>query len=258
MNNAYFFKDVTLLITHYNRSNSLERLLLAFRKLDISFEAIVVSDDGSKPEHLEKLKSYEQTYGITLVTTPQNKGLGNNINKGQDAVKTPYTLYVQEDFDPFPIFATKFANALELFRKDESLDIIRFYAYFKYPYLKPIAHGFSEMYFNILYPGYKKFYQYSDHPHLRRTTFLQKFGRYTEGVKGDVTEYNMMMSFLQHKGKGLFYEDFKGLFDQINTSDEPSTMKRNFWRESNNPAVWFARQLYRHYKMNKDYLLRKF
>lgn len=258
MDSRHFFKDVTLLVTHYNRSNSLERLLLAFRKLSISFEAIVVSDDGSKPEHLKQLKEYETEYGITLVTTTKNKGLGNNINKGQDAVKTLFTLYVQEDFDPFPVFATKFSEALALFRKDESLDIIRFYAYFKYPYLKPVAHGFSEMQFGILSPGYKKFYQYSDHPHLRRTTFLQKFGRYTEGVKGDVTEYNMMMSFLQHKGKGLFYEDFKGLFDQINTSDEPSTMKRNFWRESDNPAVWFARQLYRYYKMNRDYLFRKF
>lgn len=258
MAQPYFFKDVTLLVTHYNRSQSLERLLLAFRKLNTSFEAIVVSDDGSKPEHQERLRSFEQTYGITLVTTPKNKGLGNNINKGQDAVKTLYTLYVQEDFDPYPAFAEKFSRALELFRQHNDLDMIRFYAYFRYPYLKPVAHGFSEMKFNLLYPGYKKFYQYSDHPHLRRTTFFEKFGRYTEGVKGDVTEYNMMMSFLKHKGKGLFYEDFKGLFDQVNTSDEPSTMKRNFWRESGNPFISLAREMYRHFKMNRDYLFRKF
>lgn len=258
MEQPYFFKDVSLLVTHYNRSNSLERLLLAFRKLKISFEAIVVSDDGSKPEHLEKLRIFEKQYGITLVTTPKNKGLGNNINKGQDAVKTPYTLYVQEDFDPYPIFGKKFSEALELMRERDDLDMIRFYAYFKYPYLKPVAHGFSEMRFNLIYPGYKKFYQYSDHPHLRRNSFFKKFGRYTEGVKGDVTEYNMMMSFIKHKGKGLFYEDFKALFDQINTSDEPSTMKRNFLRESRNPFVWLAREAYRHFKMNRDYVFKRF
>lgn len=258
MEQSYFFKDVTLLVTHYNRSKSLERLLLAFRKLNVFFKAIVVSDDGSKPEHLQQLQAYEKTYGITLVTTPKNKGLGNNINKGQDAVTTPYTLYVQEDFDPYPVFPQKFAEALELFRQDHGLDIIRFYAYFKYPYLKPVAHGFSEMKFNLLYPGYKKFYQYSDHPHLRRSNFLQRFGRYTEGVKGDVTEYNMMMSFLKHKGRGLFYENFKGLFDQLNTSDEPSTMKRNYWRESANPFVTMAREGYRHFKMNRDYIFGKF
>ena len=253
-----FFKGVTLLVTHYNRSSSLERLLKAFRKLDISFEAIVVSDDGSQPEHLQRLQEFVDQYGITLVTTPKNKGLGNNINKGQDAVKTPYTLYVQEDFDPYPIFGEKFATALQLMQQHRNLDMVRFYAYFKYPYLKPVSDGFSEMTFNIIYPGYRKFFQYSDHPHLRRSNFFEKFGRYTEGTKGDVTEYNMMMSFLTRRGKGLFYEDYKGLFDQINTSDEPSTMKRNFWRESGNPLVSLAREAYRHFKMNRDYLFKKF
>ncbi len=236
----------------------MERLLRAFRNLNISFEAIVVSDDGSRPEHLEKLRSFEVQYGITLITTSKNKGLGHNINKGQDAVTTAYTLYVQEDFDPFPVFTEKFSQALELFRQQPELDMIRFYAYFRYPYLKPVAHGFSEMRFSLLYPGYRKFYQYSDHPHLRRSDFLRKFGRYTEGVKGDTTEYNMMMSFLRRKGRGLFYEDYKGLFDQVNTADEPSTMKRNFWRESENPLVGMVREVYRLLKMNSHYLFKKF
>ncbi|HTN45747.1 MAG TPA: glycosyltransferase [Flavipsychrobacter sp.] len=258
MGNAVFFKEVSLLVTHYNRSKSLERLLMAFRSLHISFEEIVVSDDGSKPEHLEVLQSYVTKYGIRLVTTPTNKGLGNNLNKGQDAIKTPYTLYVQEDFDPYPLFAEKMELALKLLKKEDTLDMIRFYAYFKYPYLKPVEGGFSEMKFSILYPGYKKFYQYSDHPHLRRTSFFEKFGRYTEGTKGDVTEFNMMMSFLRHRGKGLFYEDFKGLFNQLNTSDEPSTMKRDYWRESRNPLVSIARLGYRHFKLNREYLFGKF
>lgn len=258
MDKPDYFSDVSLLVTHYNRSSSLERLLKAFNTLNMRFGAIVVSDDGSKPEHLQKLRSFETTYGITLVTTPQNRGLGNNINKGQDAVRTPYTLYVQEDFDPFPLFRTRFAEALHIFESRPDLDMIRFYAYFRYPRLKPVAHGFSEMEFRLGSPGYKKFYQYSDHPHLRRSNFLKKFGRYTEGVKGDVTEYNMMLSFLQHKGKGLFYEDYKGLFDQVNTAAEPSTMKRDFWRESRNPLVWIAREAYRVGKLNRDYLFRKF
>ena len=40
------------------------------------------------------------------------------------------------------------------------------------------------MKFKIWYPGYKKFYAYSDHPHLRRSNFLEKFGRYSENTKG--------------------------------------------------------------------------
>lgn len=256
MNELYSFPTVTLLITHYNRTASLERLLESFRQLHCSFGGIVVSDDGSKPENLELVKELQSRYSFKLVTTPVNKGLGHNINKGQSAVTTPYTLYIQEDFIPKTIFPEKLRQAVDFMQHDAELDMVRFYAYFKYPYLKPLSDGFSDMCFRIWYPGYRKFYMYSDHPHLRRSNFFQKFGKYIEGEKGDVTEYRMMMSFLQMHGKALFYDDFKGLFDQKNSSDEPSTMKRNQMRESDNFFVTQLRHAYRHLKFNFDFLFR--
>ena len=251
------FSAVTLLITHYNRSRSLERLLQTFATQQIVFGDIVVSDDGSKPEHLEYLKTISNKYNFRLITTPVNKGLGNNINKGQDAVQTPYTLYVQEDFDPFPGYKQHLKNALDIMSERNDTDIVRFYAYFKYPYLKPFRAGFSEMVFKIWYPGYRKFHCYSDHPHLRRSNFLQKFGRYREGIKGDRTEFLMAMSFLKNKGKGMFYEDYKGLFDQRNSNDEPSTMTltRSDFRQSSNPLISVVRALYRNVKHSYDYLV---
>src|SRR5688572_15299793 len=110
----YYFKGVTLMVTHYNRSRSLERLLNSFKNLNCTFEDIVVSDDGSKPEHQEYIKSLHNMFTFRLITTEKNKGLGNNINKGQDAVKTKYTLYVQEDFDPTAVFPERFTDALDL------------------------------------------------------------------------------------------------------------------------------------------------
>jgi len=248
------FSSITLLITHYNRSKSLARLLEAFEKQQISFGDIVVSDDGSKPEHVEFLRELQKSHPFNLITTPKNKGLGNNINKGQDAVKTPYTLYVQEDFDPMPGYGKHLRDALEIIEERKDIDMVRFYAYFKYPYLKPYKNGFSEMMFRLWYPGYRKFHVYSDHPHLRRTTFFEKFGRYREGLKGDRTEFLMAMSFLKNKGKAMFYEDFKGLFDQINSSDEPSTMKRSDFRQTTNPVIAFVRMIYRNVKHNYDLL----
>ncbi|REA57061.1 glycosyl transferase family 2 [Dyadobacter luteus] len=248
------FSDVTLLITHYNRSSSLERLLKAFSDLDCHFGDIVVSDDGSRPEHLEQLSEIHRTYPYRLVSTPVNRGLGNNINKGQDAVKTTYTLYVQEDFVPKAIFPANLTTALKFLQQRSDLDVIRFYAYFKYPYLKSIGQGFSEMVFRFSAPGYKKFYYYSDHPHLRRTSFFEKFGRYPEGIKVEATEYKMMISFLKNKGKALQFDDPSALFDQLNSSDEPSTVSRNKWRVNNNPLIVFLRHLYRHIKFNYDYL----
>jgi glycosyltransferase involved in cell wall biosynthesis len=251
---AQQFSAVTLLVTHYNRSQSLERLLQAFAAQDISFGGIVVSDDGSKPEHQQYLQSIKDKYNFNLVTTPKNRGLGNNINKGQDAVTTPYTLYVQEDFDPFQGYAKHLTDALSIMEERKDMDLVRFYAYFKYPYLKPYRDGYSEMNFKVWYPGYRKFHCYSDHPHLRRTTFFEKFGRYAEGIKGDRTEFLMALSFLKHKGKGMFYEDYKGLFDQINTSDEPSTMTRSDFRQSKNPLVAIARAIYRNVKHTYELL----
>ncbi len=247
------FPEVTLLITHYNRSRSLERLLKTFADLQFTFGGVVVSDDGSKPEHVDYIKGLHEQYQFTLVTTPKNKGLGNNINKGQDAVATPYTLYIQEDFEPQAIFAEHFIDALSFFKADAGLDIARFYAYFSYPYTKSYGKGFSEMIFKAspFYSNHLKFYVYSDHPHLRRSNFLEKFGRYPEGIKGDLTEFGMATSFIQNKGRGLIYDEYTTLFHQKNSSDEPSTMGRASWRESKNPAALAVRYFYLKFKLLK-------
>ncbi len=250
---THYFPSVSLLITHYNRSRSLERLLTAFERLHCRFGEVIVSDDGSQPEHQQYIQQLQQTFSFRLVTTPVNKGLGNNINKGQDAVTLPYTLYVQEDFEPAPAFPQTFAHACTLMDAHQEFDIVRMYAYFSYPYTQPFQHGFSEMQFHPApwYSNHLKFYVYSDHPHLRRSNFFDKFGRYAEGVKGDITEYRMAVSFLRHKGKGLFYNDFTQLFYQKNTAAEPSTMNRSNWRESRQPLMLMLRSVYLKVKLLK-------
>ena len=253
------FNNVSLLITHYNRSSSLERLLLRFQELEFEFHEIIVSDDGSKPEHLKRLVEMQPIYNYILVTTPANKGLGNNINKGQDKVTAKYTLYVQEDFVPKELFKKEFAASLEMMEKNDKIDMARYYAYFKYPFLKPYQANFSEMMFSASpwYTGYRKFYYYSDHPHLRRTSFFEKFGRYAEGIHVEKTEYRMMMSFIQHKGKALMYTDVNGLFSQENSSEEPSTVSRNYWRNAKNPFVIVLKHSYRYIKFHLDFYLQK-
>lgn len=251
----YNFPDTTLLITHYNRSASLERLLTTFERLGCGFADIVVSDDASKQEHIDRMVALQDRFPFRLITTPKNGGLGNNINKGQDAVKSEYTLYVQEDFEPSDIFPEHFQDALQFMREDRELDIVRFYAYFAYPTLRPFGKGFSLMEYRFWDMSHLKFYYYSDHPHLRRSTFLQKFGRYPEGLNVDITEYTMAVHFLQKKGKGLFYNDFTKLFYQKNSADEPSTANyRANWKLSPNPAIRLARLAYLRYRWLKNTL----
>jgi glycosyltransferase involved in cell wall biosynthesis len=251
----YHFDGVSLVITHYNRSSSLECLLTTFESLHCTFEEVIVSDDGSKPEHLTKVQELQKRFLFTLLTVPVNKGLGHNNNVSQDAVKTEYTLYVQEDFVPRAIFPALFVKSMQIMRSQPDIDIIRYYSYFSYPYLKPYDEDFSLLNFHPepWYATHQKFYFYSDHPHVRRSNFFENFGRYLEGIKGDTTEYRMSLSFVQKKAKGLFYTKFNEVFDQQNTYSEPSTMQneRPEWKLSKNIFVRFLRFLYLIYKFTK-------
>lgn len=244
--------NTTLLITHYNRSQSLERLLNSFRSLNIHFEKVVVSDDGSKPEHLSYITGLQSNHSFTLVTAARNAGLGNNINKGQDAVKSDFTLYVQEDFIPKPAFRDAIENALEIINTGGNFDIIRFYAYFPYPCTQPYKYGYSELVFKPWQIDHMKFYMYSDHPHLRRSDFFERFGRYPEGISGDKTEFTMCLQFLHSKGRALLYDKINTLFDQANNSAEPSTMDRQAWRTNQNIFVRALRRVYLQFRLIKN------
>jgi glycosyltransferase involved in cell wall biosynthesis len=253
----YFFPEVTLLITHYNRSASLQRLLTSFAELNCTFGEIVISDDGSEAHHLSQINKLQQQFSFKLVGSAKNEGLGKNLNKGQLAVTLPLTLYVQEDFVPTLLFPVHFQDALSFMNERKELDLIRFYAYFPYPYLKPEKSGYGEMIIGPWQWKYKKIYAYSDHPHLRRSSFLTKFGKYQEGLKGDRTEYLMCLSFIQNKGCGLFYKDYTTLFNQVNPNSEPSTMTRSSLSQSNHLFIKVLRDVYRQIKYNYDILFLK-
>jgi glycosyltransferase involved in cell wall biosynthesis len=242
----HHFNTVTLLITHYNRSKSLEHLLRRCQEERLAFKEIIVSDDGSRETHLIELRALMVEYSFRLIESSTNKGLGNNINKGQDAVKTPYTLYVQEDFEPTSEFVNNFTNAIKLM-DEEDWDLIRFYTFpwAPFPYLKPYKMGYSQMLFRpqLRYLNHLKFRIYSDHPHLRRSNFLERFGRYVEDKPGDPTEYGMCLQFIQAKGKALLF-DGPDLFLHENMAIEPNTMVRSKWKLETNFMIQLLRMLY--------------
>jgi len=251
MKTNFIFPDTTLLITHYNRSSSLERLLSRLRELSCNFGAIIVSDDASDTEHLVRLEQLQRIYGLELVTAPVNKGLANCLNKGQDAVKTPYTLYIQEDFVPSAFFPQRLADARLIMNDHADIDYIRFWSHYRFPTLKPFGKGFSETVYNPWIMNHLNFFMYSDNPHLRRSNFFSKFGRYIEGVKADVAEHNMAIRFIQKKGKGLFYDQYDTLFAHDQLDHEPSTANRADWRQSSHPLYLVFRSLYLKYKCLK-------
>jgi len=258
----YHFQDVTLLITHYNRNRSLEALLKSFRSLNCTFDDIVVADDGSKPEILERVKGLQQKYSFNLITSSQNKGLANNLNKGQQAVKTTYTLYVQEDFIAKSAFPDNFKRALQIITTDKSIDTIRFYSYFPYPHTESYDEVYDEMIFkpSFLKWSHLKFYVYSDHPHLRLSSFNEKFGTYPEGIHSDKAEFDMSLSFIKKGGKGLLAKNYTENFDQINSTIEPSTISRQAWKEKNTFLINSLKEgfyIYRYIKNTIQLLFKK-
>jgi glycosyltransferase involved in cell wall biosynthesis len=261
MAESVFFDEITLLVTHYNRSLSLERLLKSFEDRQIRFNEIVVSDDGSQSEHLNRLNQLKEKFGFSLICADKNRGLANNINKGQRAVSSTYTLYIQEDFIPTEQFYQRLTDGLELMKENLQIDLVRFYAYHRHPYLKPVKYGFSEMEFHFWHPGFWQFFCYSDHPHLRRSDFLQKFGDYHEGISSDRAEFRMAISFLQKKGKAIIHENFRDIFIQENSAQEPSQVSRKQFRKylqlTNSFLIKFIRMLYRNIKFRVDYIFLK-
>ncbi|MCD6011888.1 MAG: glycosyl transferase family 2 [Flavipsychrobacter sp.] len=255
---AYNFPGVTLLITHFNRSSSLERLLSTLRNFGCNFDDIVVSDDGSRPEHQEKLKQIQPIYNFRLIPGKDTHGFPVNINKGQDAVTTPYTLYIQEDFVPLEGCAQHLVDALEIMKERPDIDYVRFWSFYRYPNLKPFGKGFSETYYSPWNLSHYKFFMYSDNPHLRRSNFLQKFGRYQEDIDGNISEYRMSISFMQKKGKGLFYNEYETLFEHSNSEDEPSSFDRASWRSSQSVMFKLLRWAYLRYKWLKCFKDYKF
>ncbi|MGV8090342.1 MAG: glycosyltransferase [Mangrovibacterium sp.] len=253
------FEEIALLITHYNRSSSLERLLTSFKDRNIRFNEIIVSDDGSKPEHLSRLDQLKEDFGFQLIRADKNRGLANNINKGQRAVHSPYTLYVQEDFIPNEQFRQRLIDGVELMKEDPKIDLIRFFAYYRHPYRKPVKNGFGEMEFHFWYPSYWQFWCYSDNPHLRRSDFLQKFGNFHEGISSDKAEFQMAISFLKKKGKALIHDDHQRIFIHENSTYEQSQVPRKKFRKYIQSRKFFlikiARIIYRNTRVRIKYLL---
>lgn len=259
MTNTTYFENVSLLITHFNRSRSLERLLSELRNQRISFGETIVSDGGSRPEHLNAIYKLQSTFNLTLLTTPENKGLGNSINVGQDAARTPYILYIQEDFVPKAALSPVLNEALSIMEREKEWDIVRFYAFpwARFPYRKSYRNGFSELQFRIApwFSDHTKFFCYSDHPHLKRSSFSEKFGRYYETLNGDVTEMKMCRAFIRNKGRALFYENDASLFEHHNLMGEPGMHRKVQVRRQQLRQVPVLRWAYSKFRLLRDTVL---
>lgn len=188
---------IDILITHYNRLESLRKCLSAFRNLDLPNVRYIVADDGSSPNIQVQLKKLPIDI---LITSEVNQGLASNINQGLRACTSRYILYCQEDFIPQKNLSLYLKEAKELLN-DNKVDMCRLKANYKFPYLTPLSTKFG------LIPkfSWRNFYyntfQYSDNPFLTTPEFFMKFGYFLENVGGPYGENEYAIRIMKSKAK---------------------------------------------------------
>lgn len=189
---------LSILITHYNRSQVLKDCINSFKNLnmDISYE-FVICDDCSEPSHLDELKKISQ---VKLIQSETNLGLGAAINRGLGNCSGKFILYCQEDFLIQSSFSTVLSEIIELLEKDK-IDMVRLTANYKFPELLFISKSVSQIpklsFKNFLYNAF----QYSDNPFVIKNGFHERNGFYLENVKGSYCELEYAIRIMKSKVK---------------------------------------------------------
>src|SRR5690554_2792997 len=155
--------ELSILITHYNRPDSLKKCIAALRSIDFPFKyEIVVSDDCSKLENLQRIQSFSID---KLITSEFNSGLANNINRGIKNCSGKYLMYVQEDHLAKKELEEHIEECISILEEDR-LDMIRLKANFRFKYLRLISEHFAEIPRLHIRNFYLNFFTYSDHPFI--------------------------------------------------------------------------------------------
>jgi glycosyltransferase involved in cell wall biosynthesis len=157
---------------------------------------VVVSDDASTPNNLERIK---EVPGIDrLLLNETNTGLGANLNKVIRAAKGNYILYCQEDFLLDPDIEPVLIEAMQLLDAG-TLDMVRLKANYRFPELKPLTENIHAI------PSWStsnflvNTFQYSDNPFITLPGFFEELGYFLEGVRGDYGETEFAIRVLRFK-----------------------------------------------------------
>ncbi|WP_417558566.1 glycosyltransferase family 2 protein [Mesoflavibacter zeaxanthinifaciens] len=237
---------LSILITHYGRPDSIVECLERIRALDLSmpFE-IIVSDDGSDSKTQQFLKTLKID---TLLLSEENKGLASNLNKGLNACRGNYILYIQEDFLVQENFVDVIEESFNLL-KDGTLDMIRYCANYRFKHLIPITKNinkiprFSLQNFNI------NTFQYSDNPFMTTPSFFARFGYFLEDTSGGYGETEYAIRILNSSAKigitNIYY--FKHAANVASVMDVDTNKIKSKKRKGIKKKVWrFARALRQH------------
>lgn len=186
-------QDLQVVFITYNRSELLAETVRLFRAVP-GFKgiALICSDDGSAPEHQERIKSLNFDH---VAWAPRNGGLGRNNNKGLKASTSKYQLMVQDDcvvVDPEAVF-----KAVAVLEADPTIGMVRLNGdatHFPLTQRRAgnvdywVVEHTSQAYAELKAQPVRR-RAYSDQPHIRRRELHESaVGYYAEGVPMERTE----------------------------------------------------------------------
>ena len=236
-------KRISFLITHYNRPTQLYRCLETIQDIRTSDDEIIVSDDGSSEESIEKIKNFSFD---RLVTSSHNTGLASNINRGINACNGEYILYCQEDF----VLQKGLVNQIKYFMDildSGKLDMVRLKTYLTFPEYKNVNSNIDELPLFTLKNFFKNCHRYSDHPFIVKNVFFDRFGYYMENTSGGYgeTEFAIRLNSMRCK-IGLSRKSLAFVqSDNISMMDLESVTPRKK-RKGNKKLIRFIRSLRLH------------
>ena len=109
---------ITAIITHFNRSEGVERALQSVLRQTVAPSEILLVDDHSSPEHVEVLRK-KYAGAATLVLLEQNAGPGAARNAGCEAATQEFVAFLDDDDEWAP---TKLEEQWKAICNDPTLD----------------------------------------------------------------------------------------------------------------------------------------
>lgn len=188
---------ISILITHYNRFESLVSCLEVFKSLDLGAVEIVVSDDGSDEKTQQLLKTLDVD---VMLLHEKNTGLTSNLNRGINACTGEFILYCQEDFIPKKDLALYLDEAKGILNANKA-DMCRLRANYRFPKLYMLSDRFKLIPKFAWRNFYLNTFQYSDHPFITKKHFFDKYGFYLENVSGPYGENEYAIRIMKSKAK---------------------------------------------------------
>ncbi len=219
---------LSIVIIHYNRVEHLKSTISSLSRVVgyNNFEIIVADDFSERPirQQLLDIKCDLAVFNYS------NRGLGFNTNNALKLCRGQYILQLQDDWD-FCGFETVLLESIELFKKDASIELVRFYNQKLYP-TKPYNNKNYVIIDRDQLIEQQHKTLYSDTPHLKSNNFHNKYGFFKEGVPMTEMEIEFATNFAKYSsGSIIFSASDQFVHTGADNSFNPSKKKTRIYKK---------------------------